>query len=102
MAAAGLYALQHHKERLPVDHIHAKQIAEALIKKDFIGRVLPVETNIIIFEVIDGITARQFCDRLAEHRIHCLPVSDSQVRMVTHLDVSSEMIAHVTDVIDRM
>ena len=49
MAAAGIYALQHHVDRLQEDHKHASQLAEALRKKEFVETVLPVETNIVIF-----------------------------------------------------
>src|SRR5439155_16860755 len=51
LAAAGIYALDNHVERLHEDHYHAKLLAEALCEKDFIGEVFPVETNIVIFEV---------------------------------------------------
>ena len=52
LAAAGLYALENHVVRLETDHFHARQIAEVLYTKKFIGQILPVETNILIFEVI--------------------------------------------------
>ena len=42
LAAAGIYALENHVERLYQDHIHARKIAADLIKKDFIGKILPV------------------------------------------------------------
>src|SRR5579871_2251562 len=50
MAAAGIYALENHQERLAQDHAHAKQIAAVLQKKDFVVNIKPVETNIVIFE----------------------------------------------------
>ena len=102
LAAAGLYALQNNIDRLSEDHHHAKQIAEALLKKDFTGKMLPVETNILIFEVIERYTAASFCERLKEEKILCIPISPTQVRMVTHLDISSEMIKKLTDLIEVM
>ena len=51
LAAACIYALDNNIERLKEDHHHAKQLAEALQQKDFVGEMFPVETNIIIFEV---------------------------------------------------
>ena len=102
LAAAGLYALQNNIDRLSEDHHHAKQIAEVLLKKDFTGKMLPVETNIIIFEVIERYTAASFCERLKEEKILCIPISLTQVRMVTHLDISSEMIKKLTDLIEVM
>ena len=102
LAAAGMYALQNNKERLAIDHIHAKQIAEELLKKDFTGKMLPVETNIVIFEVKDGPNPVDFCEHMKKNGILCLPISATQVRMVTHLDVSREMTAHVLEVIHSM
>jgi threonine aldolase len=102
MAAAGIYALENNINRLQQDHLHAHQIAEALIKKDFIGKIMPVETNIIIFEVTGSYTAIQFCERLALDDILCLSISATQVRMVTHLDVTDEMVKKLIAVIETM
>ena len=54
LAAAGIFALEHNIERLAEDHQHAKLLAECLSEKDFVKNILPVETNIIIFEVHDN------------------------------------------------
>src|SRR6185437_13538022 len=62
LAAAGIYALENNVERLSVDHLHAKQIASALLDKDFTGKMMPVETNIIIFEVKGRYTAATLTD----------------------------------------
>lgn len=102
MAATGIYALQHHVKRLELDHIHAGQIAEALQKNDCIGEVMPVETNIIIFEVKKRYSARAFSDKLKEHQILALPISATQLRMVTHLDISEEMVRRTTRTIGEM
>jgi threonine aldolase len=69
LAAAGVYALEHNIERLEEDHIHAKLIAEELLKKNFIGKIMPVETNIIIFEVLDSYTPKSFTEVLAQNQI---------------------------------
>jgi threonine aldolase len=95
MAAAGLFGLQHHVERLAIDHFHAKQIAEELLKKDFVGKMMPVETNIIIFEVLSNGGPVAFCEKMKRNGILCLPISETQVRMVTHLDVNEDMVKHV-------
>lgn len=102
MAAAGIYALQHNIERLEQDHNHAKYIAHLLLKKDFIGKMLPVETNILIFEVMSPYTASTFSDYMKMHDILCIAISPTQVRMVTHLDVVPEMIEHMVHVIEGM
>ena len=92
IAAAGIFALHNNVERLVEDHQHAKQIAEALLTKDFTGKMMPVETNIVIFEVLGDYTAAEFCKRMKEYGILCLPISPTQVRMVTHLDVTNEIV----------
>jgi threonine aldolase len=103
LAAAGIYALENNIDRLAQDHLHAHQIAAALIKKDFIGKIMPVETNIIIFEVMGGsYTANEFCERLKLDDILCLSISPTQVRMVTHLDVTEEMVEKLIGIIEAM
>ena len=102
LAAAGIYALENNIARLKEDHQHAKQIADALLKKDFIGKIMPVETNIIIFEVAGSYTAKEFCERLKLDDILCLPISATQVRMVMHLDVTVAMINKLAGVIESL
>lgn len=102
IAAAGIYALEHNITRLADDHTHAKQIAEVLAKKDFVGKIMPVETNIVIFEVKGSYTAKEFCDKLKEHDIRCLTISKTQVRMVTHLDFTKEMLKQLIQVVESM
>lgn len=99
MAAAGIYALENNIIRLAEDHLHAKQIAEALLLKEFTGHMIPVETNIIIFEVKGSYTARELCNKLKQYDILCLPISPTQVRMVFHLDITKEMVKDMQKVI---
>jgi threonine aldolase len=102
LAAAGIYALENNIERLAEDHLHAKAIAAALTKKEFIGKIMPVETNIVIFEVRESYTAAEFCTKLVEADILCLPISATQVRMVTHLDFTKEMLKNLVGVIEAL
>jgi len=102
LAAAGIYALENNINRLADDHHHAKQIAAALIKKDFVGKIMPVETNILIFELKDQFTAKSFETALAESGIFTIAISPTQVRMVTHLDVTEDMTQHLVEVIKEM
>ena len=102
LAAAGIFALKNNVERLQQDHDHAKQIADALRKKDFISEILPVETNIIIFQVKQPWTAKCFVEKLKESGILGHPISTTQVRLVTHLDVTPLMIEKTVDVITKL
>ncbi len=102
LAAAGIYALENNINRLEEDHIHSKLIADALSKKDFVGNIIPVETNIIIFEVKGPYSPVSFCAKLKEHQILCLPISASQVRMVIHLDITHEMVNLLLSVLESL
>lgn len=102
LAAAGIYALKNNVERLTQDHHHAKQIVEALGKKDFISDIIPPETNIIIFAVKQPLTPVRFVEKFREFGILCLPISPVQVRLVTHLDVTPAMVEKTIDVINQL
>lgn len=102
MAATGIYAMENHLQRLEQDHLHAKQIAHALLEKSFTGHMLPVETNILIFEVIGDWTPISFAEYLLREGIKVMPISTNQVRIVTHLDITEEMVARTCQVIDAM
>ena len=93
LAAAGIYALDHHVGRLATDHEHAVALSEALQQVDYVDSVLPVETNIVVFEVAKGHRAAAIVDDLAKKGIACSITGPKTIRMVTHLDISSEMIA---------
>ncbi|MDB5199126.1 MAG: ltaE [Chitinophagaceae bacterium] len=103
MAAAGIYALEHNIERLEIDHRHAKQVAEALLKKEFTGKMLPVETNIIIFEVQDETyTAKLLAAEFKKYGILVMPISATQIRMVFHLDVTEQMVKDTIEAIEQL
>jgi threonine aldolase len=91
IAAAGIYALENNIQRLAEDHLHAQQISEAIAKKSFVKMVLPVETNIIIFELKEGMTAPELVAKLKEHHILGYAIAPNRVRLVTHLDITKEM-----------
>jgi threonine aldolase len=99
LAAAGIFALENNIYRLEQDHRHAKMIAEALLKKGFVGKMMPVETNIVIFELLQPYTPKSFEEELAKFSILCMPISPTQVRIVTHLDITPEMVSKLVSVI---
>lgn len=102
MAAAGIYALEHHIDRLAEDHLHAREIAAALEKKDFVKSIKPVETNIVIFEVDQELCTKSIAQQLKEKDILAIPISSSQIRFVTHLDITPAMVRQVVEVIEQM
>ena len=92
IAAAGIYALDCHLERLTEDHKNAKRLAVGL--KELKGvSVDPkfVETNIVIFDVANsGMTASQVAEAMKKEGVLIHPIGKTQIRLVTHLDVTSE------------
>ncbi len=88
LAAACLYALEHHVDRLQEDHEHARLLARALAELPGVEVVEP-ETNIVIF-TLRAMTAAEFTRRLEEKGVRAIAVGERTVRLVTHLDVSRE------------
>lgn len=102
MAAAGLYALENHIDRLKEDHRRAKQIAEWLKEKDFVEELFPVETNIIVFRLTKPYTSAMFLEKLEEVGIMAVPFGPDLVRFTLHLDVSEEMVHQIGERLNRL
>jgi len=94
VAAAGVYALQYHVDRMIEDHKNAKLFAELLGNTPGISVEDSIETNMVFFSVEGtGLTAETFRDRLiAEHGIRIGANDLYRMRAVTHLDISSERV----------
>jgi threonine aldolase len=102
IAAAGLFALKNNVQRLATDHHHAALIAAILKEKEFVGELLPVETNSVIFEVKGTHTAKSLELALAENQVNCIAISPTQIRMVFHLGVTGEMIEELKSIIQKL
>ncbi len=85
LAAACLYALDHHIDRLKEDHRRARILGEALSKSQYVQNVLPVDTNIVIVE-LNGITPADYLETLAKKGVKAVAFGANAVRFVTHLD----------------
>jgi threonine aldolase len=92
LAAAGIYALDHHFDRLREDHENAKRLALGLIEiKGISLNPDHVETNIIICGVArTGMTSVELRDAMKKEGILMNALGSGQIRLVTHLDVSKE------------
>src|ERR1700748_3425559 len=97
LAAAGIYALDHHVERLKIDHAHAQILSEALSNCPWISGVLPAETNIVLFDTVEP--AAVVLAKLAEKGIMALPTDTHRIRFVLHLDVHPEQVEYAVEVI---
>lgn len=91
LAAAALYAVDHHRDRLTEDHAHAHALADAVRSCPGLALRPEPETNIVIFEVDPALgTAAQLVERLAAQGLWMLAVGPQAVRAVTHLDLSND------------
>ncbi len=100
LAAACLFALENNTDRLATDHQHARQIGDILQQQPWIKNVLPVETNILIFEINPDYTnVEAVLTYLKVNDIWAVQFGKHQIRMVTHLDITKEMVETVCGVL---
>jgi threonine aldolase len=104
IAAAGVYALQHHVARLADDHAHANMLAQALAELPTVElNPADVETNIVIFDVAAaGRSANAIAEQLEKEGVRVSVVGRTKLRAVTHLDVSRQDIERAIEVFRRV
>lgn len=103
LAAAGIYALAHHRDRLSEDHRKAAEIASLLKTKGFIAHVAPVDTNIIIFELDETrCTQEVFMQKMQDHQVRLISMGGGKLRLVTHMDYTQQMHERFLDILDRL
>lgn len=91
LAAAALYAVENHVERLAEDHANAKRLAEAVRRIDHLALDPEPDTNLVFFRVDPAWgTAAELAARLRQRGILVLPTAEHKIRAVMHRDVSSE------------
>jgi len=91
VASMCLYALDHHVDRLAEDHVLAADLGARIADLDLVERVLPVATNIVIFDLVaEAPTASDLARALAADDIQVGAFGERRVRVVTHLDVTPE------------
>ncbi len=99
LAAAGIYALDNHVERLRDDHAHARQLAATLAELGYVNNIRPVQTNIVIFDLLPPVPTALFLDYLLKNGVKASAFGPNTIRFVTHLDVSAEMIGQAIGVL---
>lgn len=103
LAAAALYALDHHIDRLAEDHAKAQLIAAAVRENPRLALISEtVDTNIVIFTVAEELgTATELCQQFLAVGIRMYATSPQRIRIVTHLDVSTDDCAEVADMLRK-
>jgi threonine aldolase len=102
LAAAGLYALDHHRARLSDDHANARALAEQLAGAKHV-RVDParVQTNIVMIELDRG-TSAAVVDQARKAGVLLGASGAQRIRAVTHLDVDRAGVVRAGEVIARI
>jgi threonine aldolase len=93
VAAACVYALDHHVDRLADDHANARTLADGLAELGL--DVQPPDTNIVIADVAD---APRLVGELWDRGVEVTPMSPTRIRCVTHLDVDADGVERALDV----
>lgn len=101
LAAAGIYALDHHVSRLREDHAHARQLAATLSALDYVENIRPVQTNILVFDLKTPVTPAIFLEYLSKNGVKGAAFGPQTIRFVTHLDVTADMIGQAIEVLKR-
>ncbi len=92
LAAAGIYALDHHVARLSEDHRRARILGQTLESCTYIHKVEPIDTNIVIFNLEDDVDEATFLKAMSEKNILMITMGQGKLRMVTHLDFTDDML----------
>lgn len=99
LAAAGIYALDHHVERLKIDNDHAKLLGKTLETCNAVEQVRPVKSNIVIFDLKDPHTAEIILAKLESKDILASAFGPQTIRFVTHLEITPEMVEKTQTVV---
>ncbi|MEN9929185.1 MAG: hypothetical protein RLZZ231_1106 [Bacteroidota bacterium] len=102
LAAAGLYALQNNITRLEDDHKRAKELGSVLSQLDWVGKVEPIETNILIFSLRQGLEDKLVIEKLRHKNIAISSMGHGKLRIVTHMDYKQVMHDYVLDVLQKL
>jgi threonine aldolase len=99
LGAAGIYALDNHVNRLKEDHKRAKQLESTLSNLNYVENILPVDTNIVIFNLKANVKPDEFLQKLTSNNIKATSFGKQAIRFVTHLDFTDEMLEKTENVL---
>jgi threonine aldolase len=102
IAAGGLYALKNNRERLHIDHEHAKTLEAVFLKQNWVEGVLEVQTNIVVVQLSDAAKRDEILAQFKSFGILGMAFGPGMLRFVTHLDVSAEDIAFTCEKIGEI
>ena len=101
IAAACIYALDHHIDRLADDHRRANELGTLFSELNIVTEILPIETNIVIIRLDPKFLANDIVDQWSRLGLKTSPFGKHQIRLVTHLDFSDDDLANVRQVLTQ-
>ena len=102
LAAAGLYALENNIDRLKEDHQRARALEEALSHCSIVESVIPVDTNIVIFRLKEGLKVSETLEKLKAKGILAVAFGSRDIRLVTHLDFDDDQLEQAVTILKAM
>lgn len=102
LAAAGIYALDNNIARLKEDHRKARILGDTLSTCHYVESVLPVDTNIVIFTLANKQLATDFLPKMKAKGILAVPFGKHEIRLVTHLDFSEDLLTEALDILKKL
>ncbi len=102
LAAAGIFSLDNNLEKLQEDHRRAKELAQVLSKQTWVLKIEPVETNIVIFEIIASLNEVDVLEKFKSKGISMISMGHGKLRMVTHLDYREVMHSYVLETLGKL
>lgn len=102
IAAGGLFALKNNVERLKIDHHHALELERCLEQLNWVERVYPVQTNIVVAVLNDASKRDLIIEKLKEQNVLAMAFGPGMVRFVTHLDISNTQMDQTLEVLKAL
>lgn len=102
LAAAGIHALDYHVQKLSDDHRRAKELATILSKLPYVAEVIPVDTNIVIFRLIDQGDADQLLKQLEAKGLKAAGFGKQMIRLVTHFQFTDEQLNKAKEILQSI
>ena len=102
MAAAGIYALDNHIDRLKEDHKRAKDLADGIKSFSFVEFIEPVVTNIVLIKLTASVERDSLINQLRENGVLVVPLGPQVIRMVTHLELDDKMVEKTIEVMQSI
>lgn len=86
LAAAAIYAIDNQWSSLKADHFKAKEIETVLKTCSYVETIQPVETNIVIFSLMETVNEFEFIEWMKNKNILLIALGKGKLRLVTHRD----------------